>query len=109
MKRGGMNIPGYGKLKRYEGVATDRGSEGYVNMKLTGETLRRISTKNLTRENGFKIIYANGEIVEGNSKRGYVIDDLRDKNMNTVVNIISERINHNIRKYTNDKKKFTLG
>ena len=78
-------------------------------MKLTGETLRRISTKNLTRENGFKIIYANGEIVEGNSKRGYVIDDLRDKNMNTVVNIISERINHNIRKYTNDKKKFTLG
>ena len=85
------------KLKAFRGKSTNT-KVNNVNMRLTGETLRRIAVKNI--KNGFRLIFARGGIVEGNANRGYDIYDLNDKNYNSIMNFIANRLDINIKKYT---------
>ena len=84
------------KLKQYKGKSINTSPK--PNMRLTGETLRRIAVKNI--KNGFRLIFARGGIVEGNANRGYDIYDLNDKNYNSIMNFIANRLDINIKKYT---------
>ena len=85
------------KLKAFRGKSTNT-KVNNVNMRLTGETLRRIAVKNI--KNGFRLIFARGGIVEGNADKGYDIYDLNDKNYNSIMNFIANRLDINIKKYT---------
>ena len=84
------------KLKQYKGKSINTSPK--PNMRLTGETLRRIAVRNI--KNGFRLIFARGGIVEGNANRGYDIYDLNDKNYNSIMNFIANRLDINIKKYT---------
>ena len=84
------------KLKQYKGKSINTSPK--PNMRLTGETLRRIAVKNI--KNGFRLIFARGGIVEGNADKGYDIYDLNDKNYNSIMNFIANRLDINIKKYT---------
>jgi len=107
MKRRGMEIPGYGRIKKYEGVRINRSKSGWVDMSLTGETLNRITTKSI--KDGFKLVFARGDIVEGNAKRGYVLADLRDENYKVIEKMIGTQLDRNIRKYTTKSETFKIG
>ena len=84
------------KLKQYKGKSINTSPK--PNMRLTGETLRRIAVRNI--KNGFRLIFARGGIVEGNADKGYDIYDLNDKNYNSIMNFIANRLDINIKKYT---------
>ena len=84
------------KLKQYKGKSINTSPK--PNMRLTGETLRRIAVRNI--KNGFRLIFARGGIVEGNANKGYDIYDLNDKNYNSIMNFIANRLDINIKKYT---------
>ena len=84
------------KLKQYKGKSINTSPK--PNMRLTGETLRRIAVRNI--KNGFRLIFARGGIVEGNADRGYDIYDLNNKNYNSIMNFIANRLDINIKKYT---------
>ena len=84
------------KLKQFKGKSTNTSPK--PNMRLTGETLRRIAVRNI--KNGFRLIFARGGIVEGNADKGYDIYDLNDKNYNSIMNFIANRLDINIKKYT---------
>ena len=96
-KQKGMTGASGSKLKAFRGKSTNT-KVNNVNMRLTGETLRRIAVKNI--KNGFRLIFARGGIVEGNANRGYDIYDLNDKNYNSIMNFIANRLDINIKKYT---------
>ena len=63
-------------------------------MRLTGDTLNRIV--GVGTKNGFAITYANGEIVEGNAKRGYDLYGLSDKNMSFLATHMENEIQRKI-------------
>ena len=96
LKSRGMSIPNYGKLPKFTGITVNT-DVSKVNMKLTGETLRRIAVSALT--NGFKLAFAKGQIVEGNAKRNYTLNDLSSKNMDKVVEFIGQKLDRNLRLY----------
>jgi len=85
------------KLKAYRNQSTDT-QTAYVNMRLTGRTLRglRASGKSDTAI----ITYDRGEIVLGNQKRGYDIYDLSNKNQEFIAERFGkELLDKNIKKY----------
>ena len=84
------------KLKQYKGKSINTSPK--PNMRLTGETLRRIAVRNI--KNGFRLIFARGGIVEANADIGYDIYDLNNKNYNSIMNFIANRLDINIKKYT---------
>ncbi len=76
-------------------------------MRLTGQTLWKIAVK--TIKDGFKLVFANGGIVEGNSNRGYVLDDLRDENYLKIEKMLDIQLDRNIKKYTQVKMTLPMG
>jgi hypothetical protein len=83
------------KLKGFVGQSTDT-QTSFVNMKLTGQTLRgmRASSKKDTAV----ITYDRGEIVLGNRSRGYDIYDLTEANKNLVMRDVEKLFERNIKK-----------
>ena len=89
-----------------KGVSTDT-ETSFVNMRLTGDTLNRI--KGVGTKNGFAITYANGEIVEGNAKRGYDLYGLSDKNMSYLATHLENEIQRKILIYEAQDETINLG
>ena len=86
-----------GKLKAFKGQSTDT-TTSYVNMRLTGRTLRGMRATGNT--NTAIITYDRGEIVLGNEKRGYDIYDLSNKNKEFIADRFGkELLDRNIKKY----------
>tara|TARA_Y100000401_G_scaffold61260_1_gene48552 strand:- start:1824 stop:2294 length:471 start_codon:yes stop_codon:yes gene_type:complete len=96
-----------GKLKGFENTGIDTTTK-FVNMNLTGETTRRISVKNIS--DGFKLVFARGQIVEGNANRhGYDIFDLNKKNLKRLFRFFETRIEKNIKEYTSKPVNIRIG
>lgn len=86
-----------GKLKAFRNQSTDT-QTAFVNMKLTGRTLRGMRGSGKT--DTAIITYDRGEIVLGNQKRGYDIYDLSNKNKEFIAERFSkELLDRNIKKY----------
>jgi len=86
-----------GKLKAFANQSTDT-QTSFVNMKLTGRTLRGMRGSGKT--DTAIITYDRGEIVLGNQKRGYDIYDLSNKNKEFIAERFSkELLDRNIKKY----------
>ena len=97
-KKRGMTIPGYGKISKYKGVSVDRGKSGKVNARLTGETLRRITTK--ATKNYAELNFARGAVVEGLKKnKNADLADIRAKNLSSVSEKISKHLETRIKKF----------
>tara|TARA_B100000424_G_C22907218_1_gene482575 strand:+ start:486 stop:959 length:474 start_codon:yes stop_codon:yes gene_type:complete len=95
------------KLKAFRGKSTNT-KVNNVNMRLTGETLRRINVKNLV--DGFKLVFARGQIVEGNANRhGYDLYDLSEKNRDRIAKFFMKRIEKNIKEYTSKPVNIRVG
>jgi len=93
-----MTIPGYGKISKYKGVSVDRGKSGKVNARLTGETLRRITTK--ATKNYAELNFARGAVVEGLKKnKNADLADIRAKNLSFVSEKISKHLGTRIKKF----------
>ena len=86
-----------GKLKAFANQSTDT-QTSFVNMKLTGRTLR--SMRGSGKTDTAIITYDRGEIVLGNQKRGYDIYDLSNKNKEFIAERFGkELLDRNIKKY----------
>jgi len=86
-----------GKLKAFRNQSTDT-QTSFVNMKLTGRTLR--SMRGSGKTDTAIITYDRGEIVLGNQKRGYDIYDLSNKNQEFIADRFGkELLDRNIKKY----------
>jgi len=87
------------KLKGFANQSTDT-NISYVNMRLTGRTLRGMRAS--SGKNTAIITYDRGEIVLGNQKRGYDIYDLSNENKKIILEdldkIYSDRINKYVSK-----------
>ena len=109
-KKRGMEIPGYGRLKQYKTVSLDRGKLGKVNARLTGETLRRITSKSKTKNTLFELNFERGEVVLGLKKQKNAdIYDLSDKNKTRVVNSLMKEVARKADKYMAKDIKITIG
>mgnify|MGYP003112305529 FL=1 len=109
MRRSGRGLKKKGKgtrFKAFKGKSLNT-ETAFVNMRLTGQTLRRIAVK--TIKDGFKLVFANGGIVEGNANRGYVLDDLRDENYLKIEKMLGIQLDRNIKKYTQVKMTLPMG
>ena len=103
----GLKKTGRGdRIKGLKGKSLDT-TTAFVNMRLTGATLRRISAKSI--KDGFKLVFANGDIIEGNAKRGYVLNDLRDKNYKVIEDMIGRQLDKNINTYTSKPITYKIG
>tara|TARA_R100000808_G_scaffold7129_2_gene21046 strand:+ start:5210 stop:5734 length:525 start_codon:yes stop_codon:yes gene_type:complete len=109
MRKLGRGLNKVGQGDRYKGLEGKSLSKevGFVNMRLTGKTQRRIKAESI--KNGFKLIFARGEIVEGNAKRGYILNDLRDKNYKVIEDMVGQQLDKNINKYTSKPETFRIG
>ena len=106
-KQKGMTGASGSKLKAFIGKSTNT-KVNNVNMRLTGETLRRINVKNLV--DGFKLVFARGQIVEGNANRhGYDLYDLSKKNRDRIAKFFMKRIEKNIKEYTSKPVNIRVG
>ena len=106
-KQKGMTGASGSKLKAFRGKSTNT-KVNNVNMRLTGETLRRINVKNLV--DGFKLVFARGQIVEGNANRhGYDLYDLSKKNRDRIAKFFMKRIEKNIKNYTSKPINIKIG
>jgi len=72
-----------------------------VNMKLTGETQRKIMPEGKT--DSAYVIFGNADIILGNEKRGYIIRDLSNKNKSKTVKRIEHVVQKRIDKYHKSK------
>jgi hypothetical protein len=79
----------------------------FVNMRLTGDTLKRIGA--VATNKGFTITFDNGEIVTGNAKRGYDLYGLSNANMSFLATNLENEIERKIRKYEADDIDINLG
>ena len=98
------------KLKQYKGKSINTSPK--PNMRLTGETLRRINVKNIV--DGFKLVFARGQIVEANANRSkanhrYDIYDLSKKNRDRIEKFFMKRIEKNIKEYTSKPVNIRIG
>jgi len=89
-KRTGKKLKAFGK----QSIDT---TTSFVNMKLTGRTLR--SMKPSSKKNTAIITYDRGEIVLGNQKRGYDIYDLSNESKAQILKDLEELYAENIKKY----------
>ena len=96
-KAAGMRYPNGQRVKGFENQSTDT-QTSFVNMKLTGRTLRGMRASGKT--DTAIITYDRGEIVLGNEKRGYDIYDLSNKNKEFIADRFGkELLDRNIKKY----------
>ena len=72
-----------------------------VNMKLTGETQRKIMAEG--KKDGAYVIFGNADIVRGNERRGYIIRDLNNSNKAKTVKVVEGRLQKRINKYHKSK------
>lgn len=72
-----------------------------VNMKLTGETQRKILSEGKT--DSAYVIFGNADIILGNEKRGYIIRDLNNRNKVKTVGRIAKVVQKRIDKYHKSK------
>ena len=79
----------------------------FVNMRLTGDTLKRIGA--VATSKGFTITFDNGEIITGNAKRGYALYGLSNKNLSFLATNLETEIERKIRKYEADDLDIKLG
>tara|TARA_Y100000401_G_scaffold111681_1_gene110179 strand:+ start:383 stop:850 length:468 start_codon:yes stop_codon:yes gene_type:complete len=84
------------KLKRFRNQSTDT-QTSYVNMKLTGRTLRGMRAG--SSKNTGIISYDKGSIVLGNRKRGYDIYDLSKENKELILKDLENLYTQKIKKY----------
>tara|TARA_R110000782_G_scaffold120741_1_gene211721 strand:- start:85 stop:552 length:468 start_codon:yes stop_codon:yes gene_type:complete len=84
------------KLKAYQQQSTDT-NIAFVNMKLTGRTLRDMKAG--SAKNTAVISYGKGEIVLGNQKRGYDIYDLTNENKELILKDLEKLYSKRIKKY----------
>ena len=97
------------KLKGFEGASTDT-QTGFVNAKLTGETLRRITSKSKTKNTLFELNYERGEVVLGlKEEKDADLYDLSDENKTRVVNILMKEVARKADKYMAKDIKITIG
>ena len=97
------------KLKGFEGVSSDT-QTGFVNAKLTGETLRRITSKSKTSNTLFELNYERGEVVLGlKEEKGADLYDLSDENKTKVVNILMKEVARKANKYMAEDIKINIG
>ena len=104
-KSRGMTIPNYGKLTKFKGIQLNT-DVSKVNMKLTGETLRRISVKLI--KDGFKLVFAKGQVVEGNAKRNYTLNDLSSKNQDKLANFVGNILGKKLKLYIQKETNITI-
>ena len=87
------------KLKGFEGVSSDTQTK-FVNAKLTGETLRRITSKSKSGNNLFELNFERGEVVLGlKEEKGADLFDLSEENKTKVVNILMKEVSRKANKY----------
>ena len=79
----------------------------FVNMRLTGDTLKRIGA--VATSKGFTITFDNGEIITGNAKRGYDLYGLSNKNLSFLATNLENEIERKVRKYEADDITVNLG
>ena len=79
----------------------------FVNMRLTGDTLKRIGAVSSCK--GFTITFDNGEIVTGNAKHGYDLYGLSNKNLSFLATNLENEIERKVRKYEADDITVNLG
>jgi len=84
------------KLKGFSNQSTDT-ETSFVNMKLTGRTLRGMRASS-SKGTGI-ITYDRGEIVLGNQKRGYDIYDLSNENKEIILKDLERLYDKRIKKY----------
>lgn len=92
------------KLKGFKGASINRNTK-FKDMKLTGETLRRISVKPL--KDSFELNYERGEIVLGNDDAD--IYDLRNANREKVMDTIMADISRKANKYMAEDVNIKIG
>tara|TARA_R100000329_G_C7515448_1_gene181665 strand:- start:44 stop:505 length:462 start_codon:yes stop_codon:yes gene_type:complete len=83
------------KLKRFRNQSTDTTTQ-YINMRLTGRTLRGIRAG--SRKNTAIITFDRGEIILGNKKTD--LYDLRQVNKNKLFRNVEKLYDSNIKRYT---------
>ena len=97
------------KLKGFGGASTDTQIK-FVNAKLTGETLRRITAKEKTGNILFELNYERGEVVLGlKDQKKADVYDLSDENKTRVVNILMKEISRKANKYMAQDIKIKIG
>ena len=97
------------KLKGFEGRSTNKNSKS-VDAKLTGETLRRITTKPGAGSNIGKLVFERGEIVLGlRGEKGADIYDLRDANKTKIAKIIEQDLARKADKWMAEDKTIRIG
>ena len=72
-----------------------------VNMKLTGETQRRIMAEGKT--DGAYVVFGNADIIKANENRGYIIRDLNNRNKAKTIKLVGDIIQKRINKYHKSK------
>ena len=105
-KRGMTSLRTGKKYKSLTGTSTDT-QTNFVNMRLTGDTLKRIGA--VATSKGFTISFENGEIVTGNAKRGYDLYGLSNKNLSFLAKNLENEIERKVRKYEADDLDIHLG
>jgi len=95
-KRNGMIGVTGKKLKAFRNQSTDTNT-AFVNMKLTGKTLRGMRAG--SSKNTAIITYDKGEIVLGNKSRGYDIYDLTNQNKELILEDLENLYAKRIKKY----------
>ena len=86
--------------KNLKGKALNRHTRS-VNMKLTGETQRRIIPEG--KEDGGYVIFGNAHIILSNEDKGYIIRNLNNRNKAKTAKKVCEIVQNNVNKYHQSK------
>ena len=92
--------------KAVKGTSADT-QTNFVNMRLTGDTLKRIGA--VATGKGFTITFDNGEIVTGNAERGYDLYGLSNANLSFLATNLEDEIERKVRKYESGDLEINLG
>ena len=106
-KKRGMTSLRTGKKYEFLDSSSTDTQTNFVNMRLTGDTLKRIGA--VATSKGFTISFENGEIVTGNAKRGYDLYGLSNKNLSFLAKNLENEIERKVRKYEADDLDIHLG
>ena len=86
--------------KNLKGKALNRHTRS-VNMKLTGETQRKIRPEG--KEDGAYVIFGNAHIILSNEDKGYIIRNLNNRNKAKTAKKVCEIVQNNVNKYHQSK------
>ena len=97
------------KLKGFGGASTDT-QINFVNAKLTGETLRRITSSSKAGDTLFELNYERGEVVLGlKEQKKADIYNLSNENRTKVINILMKEVARKADKYMAEDVKINIG